>query len=97
MPESLPRLSAVRFTAADADDRRTGLLGWATCVLGDLVLDGIAVRVTRDRRLTLSFPARRDRSGQQHAFMRPVDDQARRRIEREVLAAIDLADLGGVP
>jgi hypothetical protein len=49
-----------------------------------IVLDGIALRRTLDgNRLTLSFPARRDGSGRQRFFSRPVSDPVRREIERQ--------------
>jgi hypothetical protein len=68
-----------------ADEERSGLLGYLSIFYGDLVLDGITLRRTADGNLTLSFPARTDRSGNRHAYFRPVDDAARRRIEREIL------------
>ena len=91
-----PRLapSSVKFTPACASDERRGLLGFVSCTLGALVLDGITLRRTREGRLTLSFPARRGRTGEQHAYIRPVDDSARRDIERGILAAIDLGERG---
>ena len=87
-------VTSIRFAPAGEADRRTGLLGWITCTVGHLVLDGITVRRTREGRLTLSFPARRSRGGEQHAYIRPLDDRARLAIEREVFRAIDL-DGGG--
>ena len=95
MRSSSLRASAIRFAPAGPRDRATGLLGWVTCTVGLLVLDGIAVRRTRGGRLTLSFPARRGRGGESHAYIRPLDDCARLAIEREVFAAIGL-DGGGV-
>ena len=91
-----PRLvpSSVRFTPASTSDERRGLLGFVSCTVGDLVLDGITVRRTREGRLTLSFPARRGRGGEQHAYIRPIDESARRVIECEILAAIDLGERG---
>jgi len=76
----------VRFVAACAGDRAAGLLGWVSCSLGAVRLDGIAVRRTRKGRSTLSFPRGR---GHRHP-VRPIDDEARKAIEREVFAAIKL-------
>ena len=88
------QVSDVRFSAAGVELRREGLLGWVTCTVGNLVLDGITVRRTREGRLTLSFPARRGRGGEQHAYIRPLDDRVRQAIECEIIDAIDV-DGGG--
>ena len=84
-------VSEVRFTASHGDDADYGLLGWIACVVdGSLALDGLALRRTMDGRLTLSFPARRDRSGRRHHYVRPSSDAARREIEEQVFAALGL-------
>ncbi len=81
--------SRLRFVAAPPGLRRTGLIGWVSVVLSGLVeLDGIALRRSSTGSLFLSYPRRRDREGRDHAVVRPVDDQARRRIEAEILAAL---------
>lgn len=85
-----PRISHVVFSAAPERDVHTGLLGWASFTLGDLHLDGVAVRRTRDGRLTLSFPERRDARGGRHPIVRPLDDAARRAIEEAVFRALGL-------
>jgi hypothetical protein len=69
-------------------DRARGLLGFASFALGPIHLDGVALRRTRDGRLALSVPVRHDRSGRQHAIVRPVDDAARCAIEAQVFAAL---------
>ena len=79
-------VSSVRFTPAKPPHRATGLLGWVSCSLGAVRLDGIAVRRTRDGRLVLSFPRGRG----QRPPVRPLDDEARRTLEREILGAIGL-------
>lgn len=86
----LPRITAVRFSAAPRRDIRTGLLGWVSFTLGDLLLDGIAVRRARDRRLVLSYPQRTDSYGNRHPVVRPLDDAARRAIESAVFRALGL-------
>ena len=88
------QVTGVQFVAADGRDRRTGLLGWISCVVnGALVLDGIALRRTRSGRLRLSFPARRDSRGILHHHIRPLDDFTRRDLERQVfeLLALEVA------
>ena len=78
-----------RFKAAEPDQVRDGLIGWASFVLGRAVrLDGVAVRRTRDGRIVLSFPSRRDRRGREHYIAAPIDNAARLDIERQVLAAL---------
>ncbi len=87
--------SSVKFAPAREADRQRGLLGFVSCVVGDLVLDGIAVRTTLKGRVTLSFPERRGRGGERFPYIRPLDDTARIAIEREILGAIDLDGGGG--
>lgn len=67
------------------EDQRAGLLGYLSVAYGDLVLDSIVLRRTADGRFALSFPARTDRAGRRHSFIRPADDQARQAIEAELL------------
>ncbi len=84
-------VSGVRFAPAGARDRASGLLGWASFVLGGIVrLDGVSVRRTRRGDLALSFPSRTGSSGQRFPFIRPLGDQIRRDLERQVIDAIDL-------
>ena len=79
----------VEMKAADPDTAKTGLLGWVSCRLnGNLQLGGIALRRTLEGRLTLSFPAKRDRTGQQWYYIRPLDSSTRRAIERQVFSAL---------
>lgn len=84
-------IANVTFKSATAEQARGGLLGWVSCTLDSgLRLDGITLRRTADDRLALSFPARTDRQGQQHPFIRPVDDRTRREIEFQVFRALGL-------
>jgi hypothetical protein len=72
------------------------LLGWVTFELdGTLRLDGIALRRTLAGDVRLSDPQRVDRQGREHPYIRPVDDAARREVERQVLQALRVA--GRVP
>ena len=66
----------------------TGLLGYLSVTYGDLILDGIVLRRTADGKFVLSFPARTDRSGRRHSYIRPVDDDARRQIEAVILGEL---------
>ena len=73
------------WVRASDEDARDGLLGYLSVHYGQLVLDGITLRRTADDRYALSFPARTDRAGKRHSYIRPVDDDARREIEAEIL------------
>jgi len=89
------QITSVQFTAASPADADTGLLGHVAFTLDEgLRLDGIAVRRTRDGRHTLSFPARQDRAGRRHFFVRPLTDAARQAIEEPVLRALGFAPSG---
>ena len=87
------RVTSTEFKAASPAEVQTGLLGWiSVTVNGGLRLDGLTVRRTVGGSLTLSFPARRDATGHQHFFVRPLDDQTRRHIERQVFQALGLEE-----
>jgi hypothetical protein len=70
------------------EEIRTGLLGYLSVFYGALILDGIVLRKTTVGRFALSFPARTDRWGRLHAYIAPIDDNARRAIEREILSQL---------
>ena len=82
-------ITNVTWSPAPERDVRRGLLGWTSCHFGDLIrIDGIAIRRTRDGRLVLSFPARRDRHGNDHPVVSPIGDQARIQLEGAILSAL---------
>ena len=84
-------VTGIGFVPASREDVRTGLIGFVTCVFaGTLLLDGIALRLTAERRPTLSFPSKIDRWGYKRTFFRPVDDSARRAIEAAVFTALGI-------
>ena len=91
MNDDLP-VTEVRLAPAAPSETGSGLLGYVSFQLGALVLDGIALRRTRDGRLALSFPERRDSSGRRRPLVRPLDDAARRAIEAAVLAALSIEE-----
>jgi DNA-binding cell septation regulator SpoVG len=80
------------WTKGSDDDVRSGLLGFISIFMGDVIVDGITVRKTADGRITLSYPERRDRLGRRHPIVRPVDDAARKTIERAILGAATVAE-----
>ena len=83
MSDTSPRVRTwVRGSDAEI---RTGLIGYVSVEFGGLVLDGIVVRKTTEGRFTLSFPARTDRAGRKHPYIRPVSDQVRKELEDELL------------
>ena len=96
----MPEIVVRSWVGASDEEIRTGLLGFISVFVGDLIVDGLALRKTASGRLALSFPARTSRSGHRHPYVRPIDDDARRAIERAILGQLgqrhDLgADAGG--
>lgn len=78
-------IRVISYVRASDADQRTGLVGYLSVAVGELVVDGITLRLTAAGRHALSFPSRVDRRGERRAIVRPVDDAARRSIERELL------------
>lgn len=87
-----PALRVRTWLRGTDDDQRAGLLGYVSLVYGDLVLDGITVRRTNAGQLTLSYPERRDGQGRRHSLIKPVDDDARLRIEKAVFDAATVTE-----
>ena len=80
-----PEIRIRSWVRASAAEERTGLLGYVSIRYGKMVLDGVCLRQTADGYYALSFPAKTDRGGRRHSYMRPEDDETRLAIEREVL------------
>ena len=86
------RIDRVELKASSPEDQHAGLLGWVSFTLcGALRVEGVALRRTSDGRRKLSFPERKDRSGQRHDLLRPLDQHARRAIETAVFEALGMA------
>lgn len=81
-------VAVLAYRPAKAADRQAGLLGFARVQVGDLLIDGVAIRRARDGRHVISLPARRDRGGAEHSVVAPVSNAVGREIEREVLSAL---------
>jgi len=82
-------IDGVEFRAAQRVDVLSGLLGWASFrVGGDLRINSVGVRITRQGRHTLSFPCRRDRANVEHAIVSPTSAAAHQAIEQLVLAEL---------
>lgn len=93
-----PAISRPTFIAATREQRGSGILGWTSFIIADSVrVDGVAVRRTAAGRLALSWPARRDRAGIDHPYVRPIDDTTRRQLEDAILRALGLAPAEGQP
>ena len=80
-----PDLRVRTWVRASMAENNTGLLGFLSVFYGSLILDGIALRRTAYGKYTLSFPARTDRDGRKHSYIRPESDAMRQEIERELL------------
>ena len=92
MPETVS-ISDVRLTRASHVDRQSGLLGWISLVLNESILvDGITLRCTSTGVFILSFPARRDRAGRDHPYLRPLTETTRRAIEMQVFRALGIGE-----
>lgn len=84
-----PTVTRINLTRAGSRDRRDGLLGWLSFALdGAVLVDGIALRLAADGSPALRWPARRDGSGLLRYSVRPLSEDARIAIERQVLAAL---------
>ena len=82
-----------RLTPARPRDRDTGLLGYVELVLnGTLAVDGVTLRRSSDGALYVAYPARTDRAGARHPYIRPLDESARKDVEGQVLAALGLEE-----
>lgn len=78
----------LKFERAPAELRTTGLLGFARFNLNRcLDIDGVQVRITRDRRLVLSWPERRGRQGR-HRCVRPARTDAGASLNEAILDAL---------
>jgi DNA-binding cell septation regulator SpoVG len=84
----MTRATVISFRPALPLDVAAGLLGYARVQVGDLIIDGIAIRRARTGRFVISLPARRDRSGTEHSVVAPVSSEIGRDLESQILAAL---------
>jgi len=90
---SSPRISEVSIAWASPAQVKDGLLGFVSMLLdGHVKVDGVCLRRTAAGELTLSYPSRQDHAGRHHPIVRPVSDEARRELERQVFEALGLAE-----
>ena len=76
---------SVELVRATSDAEELGLLGWVRVRVVGLEFDGIALRRSREGRIYLSFPTRKDRAGKRHYVVRPTSDETRVAFEAMVL------------
>ncbi len=87
------RVTGVRLTPGRPKDRDTGLLGYVELVLnGTLAIDGVTLRRSSDGALYVAYPARTDHTGGRHPYLRPLGEDARLALERQVLEALGLEE-----
>ena len=82
------RIIDVRLVPAPASLAHTGLLGFVSCSVNGVALDGIAVRRSRSGEVALTFPERRDAAGRHHRYFRLLDAGARADLEAQVLTEL---------
>ena len=84
-------VSDVRLMPGSWRDAQAGLLGYVQFVVGGVVrVDGLTLRRTRRGRLTLSYPIKKYTAEAKFHVVCPVNDEARREVERQVLACLGL-------
>lgn len=93
---AMPQVRIRSWIRGSEADLASGLVGYLSLFVGNLVVDGVTLRRTRSGRLALSFPIRTRSSGERHSLVRPVDDEARRAIERMIFAELGQRDDLGV-
>jgi DNA-binding cell septation regulator SpoVG len=81
-----PSISEVRFRLVPQG--RDGLLAYASCRLGDHILNDIAVRRAKDGNIILTYPRRLSSSGTPHYIHRPVNRHMAEILERAILGEV---------
>jgi hypothetical protein len=76
----------------DADFER-GLVAFLRFRYGDVLVDGVTLRRHSNGTIGLSWPERTDRAGRKHPLIRPVNDEARRQLEHDVLRELSRREL----
>ena len=82
-------ITDVHLAIPPEDSADRGLIGFVSFTLnGGLHIESLTMRQTSDGRLTLSYPSRKDQQDQRHFIVRPLNDEVRRDIERQIMDAI---------
>lgn len=87
-------LTRVTSTSASERDRRRGLIAYLELEVNGLRLDGVTLRRSTAGHVYLSYPARRDAQGREHRYFDLLDADARRELESQVFAQLDLESGG---
>jgi DNA-binding cell septation regulator SpoVG len=78
---------------ATQEDRGRGVLAYITAELvGGLVLDGLTLRRAESGAVYIAYPARRGRDGERRYAYRPINEEARQRLERAIFATIQVGE-----
>lgn len=85
-PDQSLSISEVRFRLVPQG--RDGLLAYASCRLGDHILNDIAVRRAKDGNIILTYPRRLSSSGTPHYTHRPVNRHMAEILERAILGEV---------
>jgi DNA-binding cell septation regulator SpoVG len=95
MPENCERLSGtpgphpiteVRIRLAP--DSGSGLVAFASCVYGGVLLNDIAIRRDKAGHLFLTFPRKLAASGRPHPLHHPIDHQTAAQFETAVIGQV---------
>ena len=89
--QTVMKISQLKVQPTSQLDQNRGLVAWLKFTIDDMVVvDSVALRKKKNGEYALSFPARRDSFGALHNYIRPIDDRARREIEKQVFSILDL-------
>ncbi len=78
---------------AELRDRERGLLGYVQVIVNDMiVLDGLTLRKGVDGRRYLGDPSKGTRSGSRFPYIRPLSEEARQDVQRQVFTALEIEE-----
>lgn len=78
------KVSEVKVRLMDRNE--DGLIGWASCVVNDSIyLNNIAIRLGKDGRVVLTYPAKKSKSDSRYFHFNPISQEAARVLEAAIL------------
>ena len=84
------KVSEVRVRLMDRSE--DGLIGWASCVVNDSIyLNNIAIRLGKDSRVVLTYPATKSRGDSRYFHFNPISQEAAQVLEAAILDKLKLA------
>ena len=89
---TIHRITEVRIRPVP--DGRDGLVAFASCRYGDVLLNDIAIRRDDSGRLYLTYPRKLSSTGRPHPLHHPIDRETAARFEAAILGEIERL-LGG--